>query len=146
MKYTVHIIWFSMALLAGCASGARPPTAAVPDPNQAAQEAYRQGVDDAVHKFRAMLQERNVPAGILPYAPIFRPPRIERVWVPATVEDGVFIPAHWEWVTIQDGYWEIEGQRVSPPGAHAPGADVKSEPAGASPGKVQINIGGTGGQ
>lgn len=140
-------VWFAMALLAGCASGTRPPTAAVPDPNQAAAEAYRQGVNDAVNRFRAMLQERNVAAGILPYAPIFRPPRIERVWVPATVEDGVFIAGHWQWVTIRDGYWEIDGQRVGPPDPHGSPSHGSAEhalpPSGTSPsGRVQIHNGG----
>ena len=55
-----------------------------------------------------------------PY-PEYRNPVVMPLQIPGTVRDGYFVPAHYEYVVVNDGYWHIRDHTGSPVGITIPG-------------------------
>jgi hypothetical protein len=119
------VLWIS-----GCASVRAP--AAAPDAKKVRDfaEIYRRakesGLATAGHERQIRLgpdigQER-------PYYPVYQPPRIVKVWVPAHTpqqDKRVLVAGHWTFVMVEDPHWYIEDYMES---ASAPAASVPVVP------------------
>ena len=55
-----------------------------------------------------------------PY-PEYRNPVVMPLQIPGTVKDGYFVPAHYEYVVVSDGYWQIRDYAGFPVGLTIPG-------------------------
>ena len=50
-----------------------------------------------------------------PYVPVMKPPRVQRVWIPATVNDaGDLVSGHWVYLELQPSRWLIDDESPQP--------------------------------
>lgn len=103
-----------------------PNSSAAKDPYQAALEnAYRQGVRDAVRQLTEGLGRDPRWTWVTPI--------VQEVWLPPQVLNGVFIPGHREWVMIRPGQWQAEfGLPLGSPPSIQPAGGLPSPPPPAS--------------
>jgi hypothetical protein len=93
----VGLVFF--LLLYGCAAQSSRTTAAPPD---ALEAAYRAGLHTALRGYQEEMLDHDFP-----YTN-WNPPLVQRVWIPARITGGVFIPGHMEDVIITPGAWKRE--------------------------------------
>lgn len=86
-------------LLSGCAARAPQPTATE---SEALQAAYRAGLQTALRGYQEQMLDNDFP-----YTN-WSPPLVQRLWMPARITNGVFIPGHMEEVIIKPGAWKRE--------------------------------------
>ena len=86
-------------LLSGCAVRAPQPT---PTESEALQAAYRAGLQTALRGYQEQMLDNDFP-----YTN-WSPPLVQRLWMPARITNGVFIPGHMEDVIITPGAWKRE--------------------------------------
>ena len=91
--------------LVGCATPPSPPGVAP----AAIAHAYQQGVRDA----HAQLAAETGPDPRVAWAA----PIVQRVWIPAQVVHGVFIPGHRAWVVIHPADWQRSPRSSREPAA-----------------------------
>ena len=50
-----------------------------------------------------------------PYVPVMKPPRVQRVWIPATVnEAGDLVSGHWVYLELQPSRWFLADESPEP--------------------------------
>ena len=50
-----------------------------------------------------------------PYVPVMKPPRVQRVWTPAYVNDaGDLVSGHWVYLELQPSRWLVDEESVQP--------------------------------
>ena len=86
-------------LLSGCT--ARSPQS-TPTDTDALQAAYRAGLQTALRGYQEQMLDHDFP-----YTN-WSPPLVQRLWMPARITNGVFIPGHMEDVIITPGAWKRE--------------------------------------
>ena len=69
---------------------------------KAYEEGYRAGVREQLKKFKENFVDNQVPYYY------WQSPVTQKVKVPAQIVNGLFIPAHYEYVIIQPGKWQQE--------------------------------------
>lgn len=63
-----------------------------------------------------------------PYVPVMKPPRVQRVWTPAYVNDaGDLVAGHWVYLLLQPSHWFLDDR--TPDTQEAPALDVPSRAA-----------------
>ncbi|MFH0754372.1 MAG: hypothetical protein V2A70_07390 [Candidatus Omnitrophota bacterium] len=104
-------------LISGCASSRGMPPSVVDEAKvKSFAEVYR----------RAKEAGLSLPQGVLglgadmgmekPYVPVYEPPRVVKVWVPAHValqDKDVMVAGHWTFVVVTPAHWFIEDDNVS---------------------------------
>jgi len=85
--------------LGGCAARAPQPT---PTETEALQAAYRAGLQTALRGYQEQMFDNDFP-----YTN-WSPPLVQRLWMPARITNGVFIPGHMEDVIVTPGAWKRE--------------------------------------
>ena len=46
-----------------------------------------------------------------PYVPVMKPPRVQRVWIPATVNDaGDLVSGHWVYLELRPSRWFLDDE------------------------------------
>jgi hypothetical protein len=86
-------------LLSGCAARTPQPT---PTESEALQAAYRAGLQTALRGYQEQILDNDFP-----YTN-WSSPLVQRLWMPARITNGVFIPGHMEDVIITPGAWKRE--------------------------------------
>jgi hypothetical protein len=89
----------TVLVLNGCAARAPQPT---PTESEALQAAYRAGLQTALRGYQEQMLDNDFP-----YTN-WSPPLVQRLWMPARITNGVFIPGHMEDVIITPGAWKRE--------------------------------------
>ncbi len=97
-------VWLFLCLclcvqLSGCMARAPQPT---PTEVEAVQAAYRAGLQTALRGYQEQMLDNDFP-----YTN-WSPPLVQRLWMPARITNGVFIPGHMEEVIITPGAWKRE--------------------------------------
>ena len=50
-----------------------------------------------------------------PYVPVMKPPRVQRVWIPATVNDaGDLVSGHWVYLELRPSRWFLADESPEP--------------------------------
>ena len=88
-----------LMMLSGCTARSSRMTSAEPD---ALQAAYRAGLQTALRGYQEQMLDNDFP-----YTN-WSPPLVQRLWVPARITGGVFIPGHMEEVIVKPGAWKRE--------------------------------------
>jgi hypothetical protein len=82
-------------------------------------ESYRQGVRDTLEKFQRnglpVVASARQPENLYYVGPV-----MQEIWVPAQVVGGMVIPAHWQWVVVRPGTWQVPGASRQPGGKQGP--------------------------
>ena len=86
-------------ILGGCTAR---PTQMTPVETDALQAAYRAGLQTALRGYQEQMLDNDFP-----YTN-WSPPLVQRLWVPARITGGVFIPGHMEEVIVKPGAWKRE--------------------------------------
>ena len=73
-----------------------------PAETDALQAAYRAGLQTALRGYQEQMLDHDFP-----YTN-WSPPLVQRLWVPARITGGVFIPGHMEEVIVKPGAWKRE--------------------------------------
>ena len=97
-------VWLFLCLgmfvtLSGCAARTPQPT---PTESETVQAAYRAGLQTALRGYQEQMLDNDFP-----YTN-WSPPLVQRLWMPARITNGVFIPGHMEEVIITPGAWKRE--------------------------------------
>lgn len=100
----------------GCTPARTPPSTGAPA--DAYEQAYRAGMQAALTAYQEQYLENDFPYHN------WSVPLVQRVWVPATIQHGVFIPGHMEEVIIKPGAWRREF--AVPLSSHQPASDTRS--------------------
>ncbi len=88
-----------VAMLSACTARSPQPTSAE---TEALQAAYRAGLQTALRGYQEQMLDHDFP-----YTN-WNPPLVQRLWMPARITNGVFIPGHMEDVIITPGAWKRE--------------------------------------
>ena len=103
------------AVWSGCTA------ARTPSPNVSSadtyEQAYRAGMQAALTAYQEQYLENDFPYHN------WSAPLVQRVWVPPTIQHGVFIPGHMEEVIIKPGAWKREF--AAPLSNHQPSRDTR---------------------
>jgi len=94
------LMFISMVALL-CACSARSPQTTSTE-TDALQAAYRAGLQTALRGYQEQMLDHDFP-----YTN-WNPPLVQRLWMPARITNGVFIPGHMEDVIITPGAWKRE--------------------------------------
>ena len=95
----VFLRLLTLVMLSGCA--ARPSPMSATD-TEALQKAYRAGLQTALRGYQEEMLDHDFP-----YTN-WNPPLVQRLWIPARITGGVFIPGHMEDVIVKPGAWKRE--------------------------------------
>ena len=105
MKHKLILLGLLVLFLSGCTT-TRPRTDMLSQDSYAL--GYRQGVQENINKFA-----ENFIGNDFPYY-YWQAPLIQRVYMPARVQGGCFIPAHYEYVILDPAEWrETYGYPIS---------------------------------
>ena len=88
-----------LVMLSGCAAR---PSRITPADTDALQAAYRAGLQTALRGYQEQMLDNDFP-----YTN-WSPPLVQRLWMPARITSGVFIPGHMEDVIVKPGAWKRE--------------------------------------
>lgn len=97
-------VWLFLCLclcvtLSGCAARVPQPTST---DSETVQAAYHAGLQTALRGYQEQMLDNDFP-----YTN-WSPPLVQRLWMPARITNGVFIPGHMEDVIITPGAWKRE--------------------------------------
>lgn len=104
-----------LMMLSGCTARSSRMTSAETD---ALQAAYRAGLQTALRGYQEQMLDNDFP-----YTN-WSPPLVQRLWVPARITGGVFIPGHMEEVIVKPGAWKREFS--APLSTHQPMSQTRS--------------------
>lgn len=116
LKKTAYVLL--ILLISGCATsgngtGARGGRGAVNEASvQTFAEIYRKAKESGLSANVAPSLKMSVDVGQeKPYFPVYVPPKIVKVWVPAHVARGdrkILVAGHWTFVVLEEPRWYIE--------------------------------------
>lgn len=110
------LLFFIFATVWSGCTQARPPRPIVP-PADVYEQAYRAGMQAALSAYQEQYLENDFPYHN------WSAPLVQRVWVPPTIQHGLFIPGHMEEVIIKPGAWKREF--AAPLSSHQPSSDTR---------------------
>ena len=94
------LIRIGMVVMLSACTARSPQTTS--SETEALQAAYRAGLQTALRGYQEQMLDHDFP-----YTN-WSPPLVQRVWMPARITNGVFIPGHMEDVIITPGAWKRE--------------------------------------
>lgn len=98
MKKRLLFLMIPLLSFSGCTAVMSDFTGENPK-KEAYQEGYREGVRENLKMFKENFVDNEVPYYY------WQSPIVQKVLIPAQISNGLFIPAHFEYVVIQPGEW-----------------------------------------
>lgn len=99
MKKQILFLLVLVMILPGCAAVMSDFKGENPG-KEAYQDGYREGVRENLKMFKENFVDNEVPYYY------WQSPIVQKVLIPAQITNGLFIPAHFEYVVIEPGAWE----------------------------------------
>lgn len=113
-----------VTLISGCASAGqhRVTRRLNDDAPRTLTEIYQQSGEGRISVPQGKVQLLPEAGDVKPYWPVYEPPRIIKVWVPAHVDDNdkdIMVAGHWVFVMVDAPQWYIQRYGRENAGGHA---------------------------